>query len=199
MKVNKAKLAENRAALIGAAARLLKQKGFEGAGVVEISATAGLTQGAFYGQFSNKSALAAEACRQDLASGYEEWSQKRGTSDNDALAYIEHYLRREHVEDLAGGCPMASYSSEIVRQDDDVALAFTEGADKMIGLMEAALAERMSPEAARSKALFLTAALAGVIAMTRATGKADRALADEMLRAALREAGLLTQAPPLTH
>lgn len=199
MKVNKVKLAQNRAALVGAAARLLKQKGFEGAGVVEISASAGLTQGAFYGQFSNKSALAAEACRQDLASGHAEWSERRGVSDNNALAYIEHYLRRDHVEDLAGGCPMASYASEIVRQDQDVAEAFTDGAAKMIGLMETALAERMSPEAARSKALFLTAALAGAIAMTRATGRADAKLADEMLRAALTEAGLLTLVPQAAH
>lgn len=192
MKVSKAKVAENRAALVNAAAKLLKQKGFEGAGVVEISDMAGLTQGAFYGQFETKSALAAEACRKDLANGLEDWARRRGRTDNDALTYIKHYLRRGHIDDIADGCPMATYSGEIVRQDPEVAVAFTDGARGMIGLMEEALRERMPPKMARSRALFLMAALAGTVAMVRAMGRPDSKLAKEMLMSALEEAGLLT-------
>jgi len=195
MKVSKEKVAENRASLVDAAARLLKQKGFEGAGVIEISAKAGLTQGAFYGQFATKSALAAEACRQDLAKVYDEWMSHRGARSNDALAFVEHYLREGHINDIAGGCPMATYSSEIVRQEPEVAGAFAGGASRMIELMEEALGERMPPGAARSRALFLIAAMAGVVAMTRALGRADTKLAEEMLESSLDEAKRLATAP----
>jgi len=195
MKVSKEKVAKNRASLVDAATKLLKQKGFEGAGVIEISATAGLTQGAFYGQFATKSALAAEACRQDLANGYEEWVSQRGVRNNDALAFVEHYLRKEHINDIAGGCPMATYSGEIVRQEPEIAAAFADGTSRMIELMEVALCERMPPEAARSRALFLIAAMAGIIAMTRALGCTDIKLAEEMLEASLGETKLLAAAP----
>jgi TetR/AcrR family transcriptional repressor of nem operon len=196
MKVSKEKVAENRAALVDAGARLLKQKGFEGAGVIEISAQAGLTQGAFYGQFATKAALAAEACRQDLANGLDDWVSRRGVGDNDAVTYIETYLRKGHIDDLASGCPMATYSGEIVRQEPVVAAAFANGASAMVELMEQALLKRLPPEAARSRALFLIAALAGSVAMTRALGRADPKLADEMLEACLDEARILSVRPP---
>lgn len=195
MKVSKAKVAENRAALLDAAATLLKQKGFDGAGVIEISDKAGLTQGAFYGQFATKSALAAEACRQDLANSYEDWASRRRETDNDALTYIARYLRRGHIDDVANGCPMATYSGEIVRQGSEVADAFTDGTRGMIALMEEALCRRMPPKIARSRALFLMAALAGAVAMVRATECSDPKLAKEMLKSALNEAGLLTVPP----
>ncbi|HYZ23871.1 MAG TPA: helix-turn-helix domain-containing protein, partial [Rhodopila sp.] len=54
MKVSGTKVAENRAALIATAKRMLRERGFGGAGVAEISRAAGLTQGALYGQFKSK-------------------------------------------------------------------------------------------------------------------------------------------------
>jgi TetR/AcrR family transcriptional repressor of nem operon len=195
MKVSKETVAENRAALINAGAKLLKQKGFEGAAVSEICANAGLTEGAFYGQFGTKSAFAAEACRKDLSDGHSQWKARRGERENDALTYIEQYLRKAHVDDIAGGCPMATYSGEVFRQDQVVASAFTDGAAGMIDLMEQALRKRMPAKAAHERALFLIAAMAGSVAMTRALGRSDPRLGQEMLRACLKEAKLLTDAP----
>ncbi len=199
MKVSKAKVAENRAKPVNAAATLLKTKGFEGAGVIEISARAGLTHGAFYGQFPNKSALAAEACRQDLAKGRDEWVERKGKTDNDALAYVEQYLRRAHIDDIAGGCAMSTYSGEIVRQDPIVATAFAEGTMAMIALLEKALRTRLPRAEARSRALFLMAAMTGTVAMVRATGRTNKSLADEMLTAALQEARALVVEPSQTQ
>lgn len=195
MKVNKEKVAQNRAALVSAASRLLKEKGFDGAGVMEISAAAGLTQGAFYGQFANKSALAAEACRHDLESGRAAWESTRGQTNNDALAYVAQYLNREHIDDLAGGCAMATYSGEIVRQAPEVAEAFKDGAMEMVRLLEDALRKNWPAATARRKAIFLMSSLAGTVAVVRAVGKSDPQLADEMLKAAFKEAAKLTEPP----
>ncbi len=111
-------------------------------------------------------ALAAEACRQDLADSREEWLGLRGGHDIDALAHVEHYLRRGHVDDIASGCFMAAYSGEIVRREPEVAAALADGTSRMAGLMEEALRKRMLPEPARSRALFLTAATVGTVMMT---------------------------------
>lgn len=196
MKVSKAKVAENRAALIGAAAKLFKQKGFSGAGVIEICAKAGLTQGAFYGQFATKSALAAEACRQNLANSYKELVKTWGSADSEVLGYIESYLSKKHVDDVAGGCSMACYSGEIARQEPEVAAAFTVGTCALVGLIEAALHKDMPSATARSRALFLVAAMVGTVAMVRAIKRAEPKVAEEMLNASLKEARLLTVAPP---
>jgi TetR/AcrR family transcriptional repressor of nem operon len=117
----------------------------------------------------------------------------RGRKDNDALSYVEQYLRREHIDDLSYGCAMATYCGEIARQDPEIASAFTEGTTNMIQLLEEALREQMSAGSARSKALFLIAALAGSVAMVRAIKRTDPQLADEMLQASLKEAGELTR------
>ncbi len=87
MKVTKAKSAEHRAALIAAGSKLFQERGFDGAGITEISATAGLTQGALYNQFPSKSALAAAACRKSHDDGMEQWLARRGTTENDVAAY----------------------------------------------------------------------------------------------------------------
>ena len=61
MKVSKEQVAQNREALIQAAARLFRERGIDGVGVAEICKHAGLTHGALYAQFPSKEALAAEA------------------------------------------------------------------------------------------------------------------------------------------
>ena len=78
MKVSREKVAEHREALLATARRLLQEHGFDGAAVAEISRAAGLTQGALYGQFKSKDALAAEAIRQSFAEGTAVWEELRG-------------------------------------------------------------------------------------------------------------------------
>lgn len=191
MKVSKAKVAENRSALVSAASVLLKEKGFDGAGVIEISARAGLSQGAFYGHFPTKGALAAASCKQDLTGSLNDLSAIRGPSDSDAWAYIRRYLRQEHVDDIAGGCPVATYSGEIARQGPEVASAFSEGTGRLIELFQEALGRTMAPAEARVKAVFLMAAMSGAIAMARAVKTTDVRLSSEILDAALRETAAL--------
>ncbi len=72
LKVTKEKAAENRAALVQAAAHLFRERGIDGVGVAEISKTAGLTHGALYAQFSSKEALAAEAFASAFKGGLEQ-------------------------------------------------------------------------------------------------------------------------------
>ena len=54
MKVSREQAAENRERVLQTAARLFREKGVDGVGVAELMQAAGLTHGAFYGQFSSK-------------------------------------------------------------------------------------------------------------------------------------------------
>lgn len=194
MKVSKEKVAQNRAALIDAARLLLKEKGFEGTSVAEISAKAGLTQGAFYRQFATKDELTALACRMDLASRCERW-EAEDSARNGALAYIDDYLQYALSEDPTVNCPLAAYAGEIARQPKNVMAAFADGTAEITKLMEYSLRKTLTPALARRRALFLVTSLAGVVAIARAINASNPELAGEILAGAAIETKKLIHPP----
>ncbi len=66
MRVTREQAAENRERIVEVAARLLRERGFDGIGVADLMKSAGLTHGGFYGHFSSKDDLAAEAVARAL-------------------------------------------------------------------------------------------------------------------------------------
>jgi hypothetical protein len=64
MRLTNEKVAENKARVVEAAARLFREKGFEGVAVADLMHAAGLTHGGFYNHFESKDELAAQACTQ---------------------------------------------------------------------------------------------------------------------------------------
>ena len=103
MKVSGKKVAENRAALVDTAKRLLQERGFDGAGVIDISRAAGLTQGALYGQFGSKDGLAAEAVRKAFADGIVAWRRLHENAPDPLAAYLDAYLSEVHLTDVGSG------------------------------------------------------------------------------------------------
>jgi len=194
MKISKEKVAQNRAALIDAARLLLNEKGFEGASVAEISAKAGLTQGAFYRQFAAKDELIALACRLDLASRCERWAAE-DNGRNAALAYIDDYLQYALSEDPTVN-PLTAYAAEIARQPKNVIAAFADGTAQIAKLMEYSLRKTLTPALARRRALFLVTSLAGVVAIARAINPSNPELAREILSGAAIETKKLIHPPP---
>lgn len=57
MKITQEQVARNRHALLEAAGRLFRERGFDAVSVADIYAAAGLTHGVFYGHFASKDAL----------------------------------------------------------------------------------------------------------------------------------------------
>lgn len=57
MRVSRDKALKNREQIIKAAARLLRQHGFDGIGVADMMNAAGLTHGGFYRNFASKDDL----------------------------------------------------------------------------------------------------------------------------------------------
>lgn len=187
MRVSSKKVREHRAALVETATRLLKERGFDGAGVVEISREAGLTQGALYGQFKSKDVLAAEAIRKAFEDGAAAWNELRDSEPDVLSAYLDTYLSETHLTDVGSGCVVAACLSDVRRQGDAIGTAFAEGFSTMVELMQQALPSATAPETARRRALTLISAVVGSIAMARAVEATDPRLAREIISAARDE------------
>jgi TetR/AcrR family transcriptional regulator, transcriptional repressor for nem operon len=191
LKVTKEKAAENRAALVQAAARLFRERGIDGVGVAEISKQAGLTHGALYAQFPSKEALAAEAFAAANQEGWEQIEADREGHPATLTDFLDHYLSSEHRDNLATSCPMSASASEIGRQDKAVCERFTEGFEQTVALMERRLGASPVKTVDRQSALAMMAAMIGGVAAARAAAKADPKLSNEILRAVRRVVGEL--------
>lgn len=187
MKVSGRKVAEHRAALLATARRLLQERGFDGAGVAEISRKAGLTQGALYGQFKSKDALAREAACEAFADGTTRWRELRKSGRDPLSAYLDAYLCEAHVKEAGLGCLMAACISDVPRQDESIGAAFAEGFRNMVAFVEDAISEKTAGEVARRRALTLVSAMVGSVAMARALRKTDPDLSREIIEAARQD------------
>ena len=120
---------KTRQAILDAAGRLFRRRGFHGGGVDGVMAEAGLTAGGFYAHFKNKEALFSEFIRD----GNEQLSKKRYadrsrfTGREWVLESMRRYLSRVHFEDVEKGCFLPSLMSEISRAGEDSKLALEDG------------------------------------------------------------------------
>ena len=188
MRITKEKAEENRVSLISAAGRLFRARGIDGVGVAEISKEAGLTHGALYAHFPSKDALAAAAMAEGVQRSYKRLHRHdRADGTPDLSKFLDYYLSTEARDNLGGSCALAASASEVARQDPAVGAHFAEGYLNMATALEHQLAgQGMAADAARRKALAITAAMLGGLTVARATAKADPQLSDEVL-AALRQ------------
>ena len=75
MRVSREQAAKNRERVLDVAARLFRERGFDGVGVADLMKAAGLTHGGFYGHFASKEDLMAQAWRRALAGSLYRWSR----------------------------------------------------------------------------------------------------------------------------
>ncbi|CDY76168.1 Transcriptional regulator, TetR family [Caballeronia glathei] len=183
MKVTKEKAAENRSNLIRTASRLFREHGIDGVGVAEICKQAGLTHGALYAQFPTKQALAAEALAYGQELGFEHL-MSLGDGGGPALDdFLDYYLSTSTRDDPAHMCAMAASASEIGRQDSSISAPFAQGFEKIAEAIERTQGPGTIEASTRERALSITAALIGAVAVARGVHKADPALSKEVLQA----------------
>lgn len=187
MRVSKEKAAEHRASIVTAAGRLFREKGVGGVGVAEITRAAGLTHGGFYGHFTSKDALAAEACAQSFR-------DKIATLDGagDLATFIDQYLSESHLSRRDTGCPMPALAGEVARQEAGMGPPFAAGLADYAALLAARLPEGTGDRDQR--ALSLLSLLVGAVTLARAVVDSDLALAKAMLVAANIQAKALVGA-----
>src|SRR5690348_16853685 len=137
MRVSRERAAENRERIVETAARLFRERGFEGIGVADLMKAASLTHGGFYGHFESKDDLAAEACTRALERSANDWDAVIARDAEDSLAAIgASYLSGKHRDRAGAGCLIAALGSDVSRQSSPVRRAVTKGLEALMARLE---------------------------------------------------------------
>jgi TetR/AcrR family transcriptional repressor of nem operon len=178
MKVTKAQVQANRARVVETASTLFREHGYDGVGVADLMAAAGLTHGGFYKHFRSKADLMAESAACGIA------QTAALTAGVDTAAFVRLYLSRAHRDARATGCTMAALGGDAARQPEAVRATFAAGIESLLAALghEGMPAGDADAGRARAKALDLLAHAVGAIVMSRACPD-DSPLADEILAA----------------
>lgn len=183
MRVSREKFAESRERILDAAAKLFREKGFDGIGLASIMKAAGLTHGGFYAHFDSKDDLEAQAICRVLASGAARWRRLfERTAAGPLAAFLGEYLSPHHRDDLGGGCPLAALGADVGRRGERARSAFTAGLRPALELLSNVVPGHSKAER-RRKAIATMAEMMGALVLARAVD--DPTLSDEILAAAL--------------
>ena len=181
MKVSREQAAQNRERIIEAAAQLFRERGFEGIGVADLMKEAGLTHGGFYGHFSSKDDLIAEAAARALTRSLALLSNLPERASDDPLSAIASaYLTSKHRDDPGSGCLLAALGSDVSRQGPAVRRAVTDHMRSAVELLTK-LVPGKTKAARRQKAMTTYATLVGAMVIARAVD--NRELSQEILEA----------------
>ena len=182
MKVSREQAARNRERILDAAARLFRERGFEGIGVADLMKEAGLTHGGFYGHFTSKDDLIAQASARELTRSLAQWSTIAERASGDPLsATADAYLTLSHRDNPGAGCVLAALGPDVSRQGAAVRQVVTDYVRSVCDLL-ARLVPGKSKAARRRTAISTYATLVGAMVLARAVD--DRDLSLEILDAA---------------
>lgn len=182
MRVSREQMAENRERILETAATLFRERGFDGVGVADVMKAVGLTHGGFYGHFSSKDDLAAQALGRAFGNA-NQWLEEAKAAEPQAplQGIADRYLSPLHRDDPGHGCPVAALGSDIARQGEASRQAATEGARAAIASLSSVMPGE-NEEERRSAALASYATLIGALVLARMVE--DKALSAEILAAA---------------
>ena len=133
MRVTRAEAEKNRERIIETASRLFRERGFDGIGVAELMKVVGLTHGGFYGHFSSKEDLMAQACAHALKRSLDALQHAAEQGGENALSAVAStYLTATHRDQPADGCMFAALGAEAARHDSPVRSVFTQGVRSVV-------------------------------------------------------------------
>ena len=159
---------QTRQRIVRAAARRFRSRGTEGATIETLMHDLRLTHGGFYRHFGSKEELFIEAFGESL----EELSRKlllaigavpRG---GELKALISRYLDIEHLDDVAGGCPVAALAAEVARRPPKTRTALLQILKNHVASAAKFLPGETEEERER-KARVLFSGMAGTLNMAR--------------------------------
>src|SRR5579863_822802 len=171
MRITKQRAAENRERVVAESARLFREKGFDGVGVAELMAAAGLTHGGFYNHFASKDEVEAAACASIFENSVAPVAAASDPADRKAQfsAYCERYVSARARDADAAGCPMVAFAGDVSRQSEAVRAVFARG------LAEYLEAFAQAGGGERAEAIRTFAGLVGALTLARSVAAADPA------------------------
>jgi TetR/AcrR family transcriptional regulator, transcriptional repressor for nem operon len=183
MRVTRAEAEKNRERIIETAARLFRERGFDGIGVAELMKVVGLTHGGFYGNFSSKEDLMAQACEHAMKRSLDALQQAAEQAGEHALSAIAStYLSDTHRDHPADGCVLAALGAESPRHDSPVRSVFTKGVRSVVDALTKLLPGESTAKK-RERAIAVYASMVGAMVLARAVDDAE--LSEEILKSVL--------------
>ena len=197
MGVSRERAAENRRAIVAAAAQLFRERGVDAVGLSELMKQAGFTQGGFYNHFESKAALVAEVLASAMADGAAGLAKNTRTPVDDStsalLRYTSWYLSQAHRDDVDHGCPVAGFAGDAPRLGAVAQSHFAAGLDDQITILAGLIAES-GPFATsgerrtlRERATSLHCEMVGALVLSRSVAQAAPALSNEILENVQRD------------
>jgi len=173
---------ETRQRIIAAASRLVRQEGIAGLKVADVMAAAGLTHGAFYAHFADKSEL-IEAAFYEAFDHRENWigSARKRPPEERLSHLLNTYLTPKHRDTPEQGCAFAALAREFAQAGGEFPKAF-EGE---LGISIEHLIELLSEENgddAKQTAMGVLSLCVGGMVLARAVDNPK--LSNEVLKAA---------------
>jgi TetR/AcrR family transcriptional repressor of nem operon len=185
MRVSREQASENRERVLDVAAKLFRERGFNGVGVAEVMKEAGLTHGGFYGQFESKEDLMAQASARASADLLEWWRASAGRSPDPLSALVASYVSVSHRDEPGGGCIVSALGAEAAREGPKVRRVVADAAKSLLETLAEAVPGKSKAEK-RQRAEVTLASMVGAMVLARAVD--DDALSKEILRAVTRAA-----------
>jgi TetR/AcrR family transcriptional repressor of nem operon len=181
MKVSREEAAASRERILDAASTLFREHGLDGIGVADLMKSAGLTHGGFYGHFTSKEALMAQACDRALARSVAYWDKLAAGAEGKPLsALTRSYLSTRHRDNPGAGCAVAALGADVPRHGAAVRHSITEGVRSLVAILARVVPGR-TRAAKRRAALAAYASMVGALVLARAVD--DPALSKEILNA----------------
>jgi len=197
MGVSKEKAVENRQAIAAAAARLFRERGVDGVGLVELMKEAGFTAGGFYNHFKSKQALAQEVVTDALGQAETQLTSllKEPSSEGDEalLRQLRYYLSPGHRDDIEHGCAIAGLATDVMRLGPEVQADFANGLKQTFerfGSLLSALPPLPPPVEAPTpteRGMAYYSQLVGALILARSVKQADPALSEALLAGVQRD------------
>ncbi|WKL56735.1 TetR/AcrR family transcriptional regulator [Asticcacaulis sp. ZE23SCel15] len=180
MRVSREKAQESREQVIDTAARLLRERGFDGIGVADIMKAAGMTHGGFYRHFESKDELAVKASERAITESKAVIVDELSKKPQDPLrAIIERYVSAVHRDDPGTGCILPALAADAARRDDPaLSQVFTANIQEYLDQLGLLLAARPAATGVRTPAAIL-AEMVGAVVLSRVIS--DDALADRLI------------------
>jgi TetR/AcrR family transcriptional repressor of nem operon len=183
MKVSRGQFALNHQRIIETAARMFREKGYDGVSVVDLMKGAGLTHGAFYRHFNSKETLLAEACSMALAASSERWLAISTKAPAMAIYKItEDYLSSSLRDRHRNCCPVPALGADVARSGSVAREVLAAASRERIDILST-LMPGQDPVNRRRKAISAYAAMIGAVMLARLAEDPD--WSDELKQAVL--------------
>ncbi|CAG1006752.1 MAG: TetR family transcriptional regulator [Rhizobiaceae bacterium] len=181
MRVSRAQAEENRRTVIQVAARLFRERGFDGIGLNDLMKGAGLTQGGFYKQFRSKEDLAAQASAKAFEGSAGKWADVAAKARKPLDALVRFYLSDRHRQEKGERCALAALGADAARGSPALRQAFEEGIERQLAFLDG-LVDVAPGKDVRERSMAVLSTKIGALVLSRAVN--DEQLSKQFLQAA---------------